>query len=476
MRNHVDRFTCGRLSSSRGLLIVGVAAVSVVCGGASAETKSSVWMTRPEEVLATHYTKFGHSSTFVELEGGRILQAAGNTFTTSDDGGMTWSKSFKCQDVKGNPVSGSAPSLVRLSGNGIGLAAILRDPKAATPEEKLWSNHIEFWRSEDGGKTWSEPVRATPPGLPSFCLQDVFLRTSSGRIILPVYVAIGQKVGPDNKEIPHPGRLVKNQWVSTDAHFVDPRFLAAYVVYSDDDGRTWKRNKDDLLMILHDWNSGYDKVDEPSVAEVSPGKLLMIMRTSLGRLYQSWSHDNGETWTRPTPTLLAATETPAQIRRLPTGHLLIVWNQESDDEVKRGYNRTRVSAAISRNGGSVWEFYQNISSALPGTRVEPGPIHAPRPEQMHFSPEHPGPVRIGEYLGDSDVWVRTSYPSVLVLKDRVIVTHTFSEFLEDDTKAQLGSQGKFNQVVRVLPLKWFYGGKEPADNLALGKLDEPAKP
>lgn len=445
-------------------------------GASAAQNPPLVSMTRPQEAMATHFTKFGHASTFVELEGGRILHAAGTSFTTSEDGGLTWSKATKFNDIKGNPVGGGGACLVRLAGRGVGLAAMKQDASAPTLEERQWSSHVVFWRSEDGGKTWQEPVRATPAGLQTHCLQDVALRTASGRIVLPVYAAFGQRLGPDNREIPAVGRLVKNQWVSTNAHFHDPRFMGVYVVFSDDDGRTWKRNTDGLLYILHDWSTNYDKLNEPSVAEVSPGRLLMIMRSSLNRLYQAWSTDNGKTWTRPVATALAATETPAQIRKLPSGHLLMVWNQESDEEVRRGQNRTRVSSAISRNGGSVWEFFQNVTSLLPGTRVEPGPLGAVRPEQLNFSPGHAAPVRNGQDLGDSDSWIRTSYPSVLVMKDRVLVAHTYSRFEEDPAKAQLVSAESYNQVVRVLPLKWFYGGKEPAGNPQLKDPTTPAQP
>jgi L-ascorbate metabolism protein UlaG (beta-lactamase superfamily) len=70
----------------------------------SAQHTPFVSMTRPEEVLATHYTSYGHGSTFVELEGGRILHAAHTTFTASGYGGITWSKPFKNTNVQGNPV------------------------------------------------------------------------------------------------------------------------------------------------------------------------------------------------------------------------------------------------------------------------------------------------------------------------------------------------------------------------------------
>ena len=64
---------------------------------------SNVPMTRPEELLALHETPYFHSSTFTELDDGRILHAAGTTFTTSDDGGITWSEPFERRDTDGAP-------------------------------------------------------------------------------------------------------------------------------------------------------------------------------------------------------------------------------------------------------------------------------------------------------------------------------------------------------------------------------------
>jgi len=438
---------------------------------------SNVPMTRPEEVIAIHETNYFHSSTFVELEGGRILHAAGTTFTTSDDGGITWSEPFSCRDLNGERVGGGGTSLVKLSGKGIGLAAMRKDPEAISPEESRRSTYMVFWRSEDGGQTWETPVRVTPQGVGTYAYQDVLLRTSSGRIILPVYISLGQASGPNDVKPPASGKLVNGQWVSTAAHFFDPHFSASYVCYSDDDGRTWQRNKDGELIILQDWSALYSYTNEPSVAEVAPGRLLMFMRTAMGRLYQAWSDDNGETWTRPQPSPLASSTAPAQIRRLPsTGHLLVVWNQENEEEVKQGYNRTRISAAISRNGGSVWEFFQNVESLHEATRVEPGPIHPVRPAEFHLAPGIPAPEREARFIQPVTKHGRWSYPSVLAMRDRVLIAHTYSYYEEHPTRAELvNSQTKgVNQRLKVLPLTWFYGGKEPADNPWLPRVDEPA--
>ena len=93
---------------------------------------SNIPMTRPEEVLAVHQTNYFHSSTFVELIDQRILHAAGTTFSISDDRGLSWSKPFSCEDADGNSVGGSGTSLVKLSENGIGLAAIQKPSEGSS--------------------------------------------------------------------------------------------------------------------------------------------------------------------------------------------------------------------------------------------------------------------------------------------------------------------------------------------------------
>jgi hypothetical protein len=205
-----------------------------------------------------------------------------------------------------------------------------------------------------------------------------------------------------------------------------------------------------------------------------------MMRNALGRLFQAWSNDNGESWTRPQPTSLASSTAPAQIRTLPNGHLLCVWNQESEEEIKRGYNRTRVSSAISRNGGSVWEFFQNIQSLHETTRVEPGPIRPVRPAEISFAPGQPAPEREAMHCLGVEEHGRWSYPSVLVMQDRVLVTHTYSTYEEHPVEARLfmsrEQAGASNQKLKVLPLKWFYGGKEPAENWFLKRVYDAAKP
>ncbi len=460
---------------------------------------SNVPMTRPEEMLVEHKTAYFHSSTFVELDDGRILRHAYAEFTTSEDGGITWSEPFQRRDADGNLVDGHA--LVKLSGDGIGLVGKMGKPPAApygeTRDQKTKrqnasraarvkgkSPYLVFWRSDDDGETWQPPVRIATNGVGSY--HNSIVRTASGRLLMPVEYAIGQRHGFDPSKKPTTGRVVDGQFLGVSGHYFDPTFGAVYSVHSDDEGRTWDRNEDGDLIIMLDWSTTYSYVFEPTLTEVSPGTFLMVMRTGLGRIFQAWSHDDGLSWTRPQPSPFAASTTPAAICTLPsTGHLLIIWNQEGEEDTKLGLSRTRISSAISRNSGSVWEFFQNVESIHERTRVEPPPVRPLHPEEMAFQPGVGAPERDAQYIREGDFFGRWSYPTVTAFDDRVFVTHSYTYFEPHPTKAEMVQRGgpssmlqpgDYNGKLKVLPITWFYGGKEPADNPFLPRAHEPAQP
>ena len=146
---------------------------------------SNVPMTRPEEALAIHDMQCGHGSTFVGLEGGRILLSAG-VFRVSDDGGITWGEWYQGNDQNGESVTGQC--LVNLAGGAIGLTGRRRRPGSSNPHNK----ELAFRRSEDEGKTWSPPVVMNQGLLLAYAHQDTMIRTESGRLVQPVGFSIGQ--------------------------------------------------------------------------------------------------------------------------------------------------------------------------------------------------------------------------------------------------------------------------------------------
>ena len=89
---------------------------------------SNIPMTRMEEALAIHDKGVGYPSSFVELQGERILMFGMGEFRTSTDGGITWSEPFQAKDDKGEVFLPGGGSLVNLSGGAIGLST-RRQPK-----------------------------------------------------------------------------------------------------------------------------------------------------------------------------------------------------------------------------------------------------------------------------------------------------------------------------------------------------------
>ena len=425
--------------------------------------------------LAIHMSSndLGRPST-IEMDDGRLLLCGWKVFFVSHDRGLTWQESFTGKDTNGDLVESSDMSIVRLPGNGIGVHGI--DLKRGYGEG---SRHL-FWRSQDGGQTWSPPVQINPPTMHARGFHDTMIRTSSGRLVAPFYLAM--RLGPwfdratgklREEDTPIDGTLLNGMFVSTSCHNWDAAFGACYTCHSDDDGRTWQPNENGYIFINWEAGSLYGSVFEPSIVEVSPRRLLMFMRTGLGRLFQSWSQDDGTTWSRPAPTNLASSHSPAQLRRMPNGHLLCIWNQQSEEEIRRGFIRTRISTAISRNGGIIWEHFQNLESMHEEIRVEPGPIRPTRPGSVYcFSGRIPD-ERHGEFVTDLPAgYTSCSYPTALVCADRVLIRHSNSYDVNE-----LGDRIELDRGYKVLPLKWFYGGREPFENLNIPKdPNAPAEP
>ena len=66
------------------------------------------------------------------------------------------------------------------------------------------------------------------------------------------------------------------------------------------------------------------------------------------------------------------------------------------------------------------------------------------------------------------------------MKDRVLIAYTYCSYKDHPTRGELiyslDQENAFSQKLKVLPLTWFYGGKEPADNPFLPRAYEPAQP
>jgi len=157
---------------------------------------------------------------------------------------------------------------------------------------------------------------------------------STGRIIMPTQKLMGYEHQDENKD-----------------HCISG------VMYSDDDGRTWKGPDSYVDLPLRG-------TMEPKVEELKDGRLLMVMRTDLGTVFKSYSEDGGSTWSKPQTTGLRAPESCPGLRRIPqTGDLVVIWNHSLYDPKFDHYGlRTPLTVAISRDEGETWENIKDIET------------------------------------------------------------------------------------------------------------------
>ena len=190
-----------------------------------------------------------------------------------------------------------------------------RHAEKITPEiRRQW---LGSWirRSEDGGKTWGDPVRTIA------CSPHGPVQLNDGRLL-------------------HIGTATLDE---------KPAIAAEA---SSDDGKTWQligtvpvpeRTVDSLWFC------------EPHLVEVGSGKLLAMFRVepkvSEQFLYQAESSDGGRTWSAPHKTPIWGF--PPHLTRLNNGWILVTYGRRKAPFGER--------ACISRDNGKTWDIDNEIT-------------------------------------------------------------------------------------------------------------------
>jgi hypothetical protein len=193
-----------------------------------------------------------------------------------------------------------------------------------------------------------------------------------------------------------------------------------------------------------DFVHGFTPCGEASIAETKDGRVLYFGRSTVGRIVFSRSQDGGQHWSALRPTALAASNSPPRLRRIPkTGDLLCVWNQVSEVEIRRGFRRGRLSAAISKDGGTTWENFKTleVSDGLDDVaRVPTGT------EVRDVRADHEVGKLPKGYTFFHDANVNFAGDRVYLMYSRGGPDLGNAEQLLD----------KQQQVLRIVPLEWFY--------------------
>ncbi|MBM3734649.1 MAG: exo-alpha-sialidase [Acidobacteria bacterium] len=142
------------------------------------------------------------------------------------------------------------------------------------------------------------------------------------------------------------------------------------LIYSDDQGASWEQAPAHLKVPTPDINGSYGAV-EPVVVQLNDGRVWMLIRTQLGRFWESFS-PNGIEWSAPQPTRLLSSDSPAGLVRLADGRLVLLWNNCQRFPYAHG-GRHVLHAAISTNDGRTWSGYRE--AARDPRNGEPPPPH-----------------------------------------------------------------------------------------------------
>ncbi len=277
---------------------------------------------------------FNHAPSVVALPSGRLLAAwFSGPFeasvhqvilsSTSDDGGETWAPATVLHDAPRR--SDFDPAFIADGKRTWFFYTVGRwdrypfvGPGKVEKEEVGVASFKLYGRwSDNSGKNWSNARRLRDEV--SWGCRSNGIRLSTGELVLPVY------------------------------HFST---TAAAVLISSDGGASWER----FGNILPPGKIG---AQEPSVAELARGKLLMVVRTRDGFLWTARSTDAGRSWSKAENTGLTATSSSHSLKTTSAGHLLLTHNPCKPP------HRTPLTMRVSLDGGRSWGTPLNLAAVEP---------------------------------------------------------------------------------------------------------------
>jgi predicted neuraminidase len=296
--------------------------VSSCCRNSNLEATSSTLQNSPGIVFSEFIFEEApfaqcHASTIAETEGGLIAAWFGGTRESEPDVGIWmsrrglggWSPVRKVADgseLSGRQVACWNPVLFQPKS-----CPFMLFYKVGDDEPEWWG---EYKTSNDGGKTWSNPVR----------LPDGFLGPIKNK---PVQLPDGSILSPSSIEYYDKDREV---W-------------QAYLELSKDVGKTWRK-----IGPLNDGTKF--NVIQPSILIYPSGRMQILCRTErAGRICQAWSSDMGRTWSGMSLTELPNPDAGIDAVMLNEGRALLVYNHSAPGE----RDREVLNVAVS-NDGKKW--------------------------------------------------------------------------------------------------------------------------
>lgn len=130
---------------------------------------------------------------------------------------------------------------------------------------------------------------------------------------------------------------------------LDP-LRGVHILASSDQGETWERRGH--VYIPH------PDFDEPNILQLRDGRIWLTARTMDLGVWESYSPDEGRTWSEPAASVIKNVNSRHFMRRLASGKLLLIKNgpsaTESTTEGKPYTGRRELTAFLSEDEGATW--------------------------------------------------------------------------------------------------------------------------
>jgi hypothetical protein len=171
-------------------------------------------------------------------------------------------------------------------------------------------------------------------------MQSVF-QLRSGRIVLPL------------------AYYIPRSWSKRGTGFDAYTWMGSFrssALYSDDGGETWTQSP----AVLETPTSAIGELGaiEPVGIPLKDGRIWMLIRTTVGRFYETFSRD-AVAWTPPSPTNIPSSDSPAGLIRLKDGRILLLVNSCQRFPYARG-GRQVLHAAVSDDEGRTWHGWREV--------------------------------------------------------------------------------------------------------------------
>ncbi len=197
-------------------------------------------------------------------------------------------------------------------------------------------SHLWHARSRDHGKSW-DAVQDVAFGFGYTGSSNSAFQTRSGRIFAPLSALSNRKIGV---------------WLSL-------------CPYSDDHGATWNLPGQEVAINTGaaDWyESG---AVEPVGIQLKDERIWLLPRSQDGFHWESFSADDGATWSPARHTRFVSNQSAMAVLRLKDGRLLLLWNNCGAEGLKPIHwgnaERAVLAAAISNDEGQSWRGYREVA-------------------------------------------------------------------------------------------------------------------